>query len=257
MSSFQWILAESEPLVIDWSRIKFYNTIMSISAGSALASIAYVMSSFANSKKLNPRGWSINFGLLGIITFLTGLHMTLTWPLAPMYAYDNISFGEPMTVLGAILLALSAYFWSQGERIETESNPVEKVAGDFFQLRYILMAVGGSLISIGLAGIVYGLFTAPSEEPIVGITTDWKMTWLTTYPFSFIYMVIGASAILVPVALKRLSEGGNFKNTDFYLIKVIKFSGIALIVIGVIVYFTHIGMVINTGKQDVYVQQSE
>ncbi|MFV0426424.1 MAG: DUF981 family protein [Beutenbergiaceae bacterium] len=103
-----------EALVIDWSRIKFYNTVMSLAAGSILAILGSTMLVLLRRERVHPRGWAIGLGISGAIAYSAGLHLTLTWPLAPQYAADNISFGEPTLVVGAIGLGLAFLFLATG-----------------------------------------------------------------------------------------------------------------------------------------------
>ena len=49
----------------------------------------------------DQKRWALAFALPGLILLLTGLHMTLTWPLPGAY---NIAFGEPALLFGILLL---------------------------------------------------------------------------------------------------------------------------------------------------------
>ena len=110
-------------LVINWENLPTYNTIMALAAGAALISLAKMVKDLLEKKRINPLGWAINLGVLGLILFTTGLHMTLTWPLAPDFPYDNIVFGEPSLALGVMALAMAIYFWTQREKIISEQQP--------------------------------------------------------------------------------------------------------------------------------------
>lgn len=60
--------------------------------------------------EVSVTGWSLNFGVLGLSFTVTGLHMTLTWPLAAgRFAFDNIIFSEPSLALGLLLLAAAMH----------------------------------------------------------------------------------------------------------------------------------------------------
>jgi putative membrane protein len=52
----------------------------------------------------NAARWSPGFGLVGVVGLVTGLHMTLTWPVPGAY---NIAFGEMNVLFSVLLLALA------------------------------------------------------------------------------------------------------------------------------------------------------
>ncbi|MCB0691270.1 MAG: DUF981 family protein [Saprospiraceae bacterium] len=211
-----------EHLVIDWSHLKFYNTIMAVSSGAALASISMVLTSLVQGTKITPRGWGINFLALGIILLGTGMHMTLTWPLAPMYAFDNISFGEPVFVLGAITFMLGFYYWKQTDNLLRSDQALKIVAGDILNFKFILYGIGYGLVGIGLAGLVFGLFTAPIEEPVVGLEAllPYPLNYLSTVFVSMIWASIGVCAIYTPALLNYYAypDSTSAKNS-FWVIK--------------------------------------
>lgn len=108
-------------LVIDWTQVHFCNTVMGLAAGAALATLAGIGRRLLARRRIDPRGWAISIGVMGVVFFATGLHMTRTWPLAPTGSPDNIAFGEPTLVLGILLLATSAsvYFTHMGMTLNT------------------------------------------------------------------------------------------------------------------------------------------
>lgn len=96
-------------LIIDWANLPTYNTIMALLTGVALISIANFLQSLVLKKAIKFQGWSILFGVLGSILAITGIHMTLTWPLGNGFPWDNIIFGEPCFALGMLLFFLSFF----------------------------------------------------------------------------------------------------------------------------------------------------
>ena len=231
-------------LIIDWGTIHFYNTLMAIGAGAALLSMASVFRNLETKTHIYPRGWGLNFGVVGTLVFATGIHTTLTWPLSPSYAPDNIAFGEPCAVLGAICLAMGFYFWSQQEALVAHESPVVEVAKDFGAFRYVLYGAGLGLIGIGLGGIVYGLFTAPPEEPIAGDLNIW-LPWSTRWMVGLLWIFTGVLALVTPRLLDELAETGAAGRYGWVRLG-LALAGWSLVLIGGLVYFTHIGMVINT-----------
>ncbi len=54
------------------------------------------------------RHWAAAFAMVGLVAFLTGLHMTWTWPLPKLaeanLQWANIAFGEMSVLLGVLFL---------------------------------------------------------------------------------------------------------------------------------------------------------
>ena len=106
---------EESPGLIDWGNMPTYNTIMALAVGAGLIAVAMFFRDFRAGKLDGVEGYALTFGALALILFPTGLHMSLTWPLAPDFAFDNIVFGE--TSLGfSVLLGAAAFFlWNKRE----------------------------------------------------------------------------------------------------------------------------------------------
>lgn len=81
-----------------------YITLMLINTSASLLLIA----AFFKWGLTSPRSeiYSPGFLIVGIISFATGLHMTLTWPIPAPFAFANVAFGEMSLMLGAIMLGL-------------------------------------------------------------------------------------------------------------------------------------------------------
>lgn len=234
-------------LVIDWTLVRFYNTVMGLAAGAAIASLGRIAWALVRITRIDPRGWAINLLVLGFILFPTGLHMTLTWPLAPMGSADNIAFGEPTLVLGALCIGLGFYFWRQAAEITGAQSPLVHVATDLRHLRFLLIGVGLALIAIAAAGPTWHLYTAPPEEPIAGLEAVLGVPYLTTYAISGLWAAIGVIAVFTPFTIDRIArEDGQITRLDLIGIGALTLLGIALMLMSAAVYFTHIGMVLNT-----------
>ena len=68
-------------MVIQWATTAVYNTIMAVSVGIALLLIVRFFSDLSSNKMGHLEGWAIGFAIPGFILTITGLHMSLTWPL--------------------------------------------------------------------------------------------------------------------------------------------------------------------------------
>ncbi|MBD1865437.1 MULTISPECIES: DUF981 family protein [Trichocoleus] len=132
-----------------------YITLMLINLAAGLALLAaYVYFGLGES---NQRRWIPGFGVVGAIALVTGLHMTLTWPVIGSF---NIAFGETTVLFGILLvgtslalamgwdlLTLGAYGFFAGlvslvigfRIINLGAIPISLLAG----LGFILVGLGG------------------------------------------------------------------------------------------------------------------
>ena len=79
-----------------------YLTLMLVNMSAALALLGFFL--LLGVQGADARAWSAPFLITGLIAFVTGLHMILTWPLPGPY---NTLFGETTVLLGAILLGIA------------------------------------------------------------------------------------------------------------------------------------------------------
>jgi putative membrane protein len=100
-----------------------YLTLMLINLAAGLALLAAYV--YFGLDEPNQKRWIPGFGVVGGIALVTGLHMTLTWPIIGSF---NIAFGET-TVLFGILFAGTS----------------------------LALAMGWELISLGIYGFFAGL----------------------------------------------------------------------------------------------------
>lgn len=239
-------------LKIDWANMPTYNTIMAVAAGVGLLTLVLFARELIRSpRELSTDGWALNFGVLGLILSTTGLHMTLTWPLAAGgFPFDNIIFGETSLGFGVLLLAAALYLWRRGagliERAAQEPasalRAAARVAGP---LSAFIGFLGLSMLAIGSAGIRYKLFAAPAQEPISGAFADHPMIEATF--MSLLLALVGIGAIAFPFAVRAVR--GRVDTTAVAL-RITGWSwavaGVVFALFGAMNFFTHIGLIVNT-----------
>ncbi|MFB7913507.1 DUF981 domain-containing protein [Streptomyces sp. NPDC056061] len=227
-------------LKIDWTRMPTYNTIMSVAAGAGLLLVvALGRQLLAPGRITTSDGWALAFGALGFTLVTTGLHMTLTWPLAGQgFPFDNIIFGEPALAFGVFLLAASFYLWKRGAELLGDDR-VAFTARVASPLSLFVFGMGLACFGIAAAGWKYTLFAAPPEEPISGEFAKWPI--LEASFMSGLYVLVGIGALLFPFALRRP------RSWMSPVIGVVwGLAGIAFLIFGGLNYFTHIGLIVNT-----------
>lgn len=239
-------------MTIDWSATQVYNTIMCVAAGVGLLLIIQFFNYLRKDKVGQVEGWAMGFGVLGFILTITGAHMSLTWPLAEIgFPFDDIIFGEPSLAFGVLLLAVAILLWrksnlyiKQGIDIKNPKEVSAHLKDDLPDLirpiSYFGAAMGLALIAIGIAGVTYQLFAAPPQEPISGAFAEYPMVEATF--ISLLYAITGVGAALFPFTLE--------KSPSLVVVKTVKYcltiAGIIFVVFGVLNYFTHIGLIVNT-----------
>lgn len=238
---------EANHLIIDWTQLPTYNTIMALLVGVSLVTLASTGRQLVVTNTKNPVGWTLNFGIIGLILFLTGLHMTLTWPLAKYFPFDNIIFGETTLAFGALNLALAFYFWKNRRDILASDNALQLISGHFKALNILLYALAFMLVALFFAGVQFQFFAAPKEEPISGNFAD--MPWLEAWGLSLIFLLIGLCSALsarffTAAALNNYKV--NFLDKICYLGFMI--SGWFMLLFGAMNYYTHIGLILHTMK---------
>lgn len=58
---------EPQKLIIDWTQMPTYNTVMSIAVGAALIALAALLKNIYFKKEINVEAWSLSFGVPGFI----------------------------------------------------------------------------------------------------------------------------------------------------------------------------------------------
>lgn len=238
---------EYTKLIIDWANLPTYNTIMSLAVGVALISIANTGRNLVQQGRLNYKGWSMNFGILGCILFITGAHMTLTWPLGVAFPYDNIIFGEPCLAFGILLLYVSYYFAKNEELLKTSETPLKLICTHFSSLNILFYALGLMLTAIFFAGVDFQFFAAPKEEPISGYFSKWP--WLEAWGMSLVFLGVGInSTFTARFFYKAGKDSYCISAIDKLLYIMLKITGVFLLLFGALNYYTHIGLILNTMK---------
>jgi hypothetical protein len=258
-----FFMGESSPGMIDWTAMPTYNTIMSMAAGAGLVALVMFARDLLRhrpagvdgddgAEQISTDGWALTFGSLGVILALTGLHMSLTWPLASGgFAFDNIIFGETSLGFGVLMTALAMYLWRRGDQIRAAESPVREVARAARPLSIFIIGLGLALIAIMFAGIVYQFFAAPPQEPISGWVGQWP--WLEAWALSLVFGVIGAGAVLMPVAVRGFLSTPADRGSGVAVPPVAKVvawifsvTGLIFVLFGAFNFYSHIGLVVNT-----------
>ncbi|HEU5128426.1 MAG TPA: DUF981 domain-containing protein [Glycomyces sp.] len=231
----------AQGLKIDWAQMPTYNTVMSVAAGAGLLMIVGLLRGLGDrGRTLNAEGWAMGFGVVGTILALTGLHMTLTWPLAAGgFPFDNVIFGEPSLAFGVLLLFAAFYLWKRAEVLEAAPDRFAALAAAARPVSVFVLGMGLACFAIAVAGVVYELFAAPPEEPISGEFADYPL--VEAVFISGLYALVGLGAVLFPLALKP----GRSAVTKV-LLAAWFLSGLAFLLFGAMNFFTHIGLIVNT-----------
>ncbi len=231
----------SEGLVIDWAEMPTYNTIMAVAVGAGVVGLVWLGRELLRSPgDVVPEGWALSFGVLGLVLTTTGLHMTLTWPLAAGgFPFDNIIFGETSLAFGVLLLAAALYIWFRGAAVLATPGALEHLRKVARPVSVFVLGMGLGLIGIAVAGVKYQLFAAPPEEPISGEFAEWPL--VEAIFMSGLIAIVGLGAILFPFALRSIRNG--LWTAIGWLWGI---AGVVFIAFGALNFFTHIGLIVNT-----------
>jgi uncharacterized membrane protein len=231
-------------LVIDWTQMPTYNTIMSVAAGSALMSIVHFVRALGRRESVDPGAWSLAFAVPGFILTVTGMHMSLTWPMAKYFPYDNIIFGETSFGFGVLLLAIAFHLWTRGAAVVASADPAAGFARVVRPLSIFIVGMGLALIAIAMAGLVFQLFAAPPEEPISGKFAAYP--WIEAIFMSGMFGFVGIGAVLFPLVVRALATGTEAGGVQKVVGFVWWLSGLGFPLFGALNFFTHIGLIIHT-----------
>lgn len=236
-----WPVQAAPELKIDWARMPTYNTIMAVAAGVGLLLVVALGRRLLRGQVPDHfDGWALAFGALGLILTATGLHMTLTWPLAGQgFPFDNIVFGEPSLAFGVLMLAAAFYLWFRGVLLAAALDRLTVLARMAGPVSVFVLAMGLACFGIAAAGWTYTLFAAPPQEPVSGAFAD--MPLLEATFISGLYVLVGLGAVLFPFALR--ARGGLPATVTGVCWGL---AGLAFTLFGALNYFTHIGLIVNT-----------
>ncbi len=230
-----------QELTIDWASGPTYNTVMALTAGVGLLLVVDLGRRLRRDEEIGVEGFAVAFAIIGSLLTATGLHMTLTWPLAPIgFAFDNIIFGEPALVFGVVLLGATAILLRNVPLLSVASpERYPAVARLMGPTSVLSVFVGLACFAIAAAGAWYQLWVAPPQEPISGYFSQWP--WLEITFIAGLYCLTGLGCVLLPMALR------NPRGTIALVVGVAwALAGLAFAGFGALNYFTHIGLIINT-----------
>lgn len=83
-----------------------YLTLVLINVVAGLVMLAYYLWKGIDQEDQKP--WAAGFFFVGLLSFLTGLHISFTWPLPGAY---NVAFGDTTTLFGMTFLIASVGLW--------------------------------------------------------------------------------------------------------------------------------------------------
>lgn len=219
---------------------------MGVCAGLALVLVALLGKKLLRRETIAPEGWSLSFGVVGVVlTFLSGL-MAVTWPLTvnpPL----NIIFAEPSLLLGVMLIAASIFLGKQKDAVNALASSNKKTADEAeIYLRRVLAPISWVIFGVGLilafSTIAIFRFTivgsAPAAEPISGLLHDYPLIENTF--FGVLYGLPAVGALLMPFALRKPRS---------MLSTIVGYSwviaGISFLLFSAMNYYTHSGMLVN------------
>ncbi|MGY1884877.1 DUF981 family protein [Blastococcus sp. SYSU DS0753] len=214
---------------------------MSVAAGAGLLLVVLLGRQLLKDPREAPtEGYALAFAVLGLILTLTGAHMTLTWPLAPDFPFDNIIFGEPALAFGVLMLVAAVHLWRRGTALREAPDALAAFSRAYLPVSVFVVGMGLASFGIAAAGVRYTLFAAPPEEPISGQFADHPM--VEAVFISGLYVLVGVGAVLFPLALRarRVGAVATVVSAAWGL------AGLAFLLFGALNYFTHIGLIVNT-----------
>jgi uncharacterized membrane protein len=229
-------------LKIDWTKMPTYNTIMSVAAGAGLIMVVRLAREvIRDPKAIVAEAWSLGFAVVSVILVTTGLHMTLTWPLAVAFPFDNIIFGEPSLAFGVLLGAASLFLWRRGSVAIADENVAAYLARVSRPVSVFIFGIGLGLFGIAVAGVTYQLFAAPPEEPISGMFAKYPL--IEAVAISGLYALVGLGAVLFPWALESHDRAAGLRLVVGWSWTI---AGVVFLLFGAMNYFTHIGLIVHT-----------
>lgn len=252
-SFLDFIRGIEAPGLVNWAEMPTYNTIMALAAGVGLVMVALLIrdlvrasnDGLAADETINTDGYAMGFAVVGLIQFLTGLHMTLTWPLAAGgFAYDNIIFGETTLPFGVLLLFAAFYLWRKGDALVAAPNPLVAATRTLKPVSLFVGGLGLALFAVTLAGLVYRLYAAPPQEPVSGFFAPYP--WFEAIFLSALFFIIGLGAFLLPIATFRTAENKTKSGPWKAIFWLWMIGGVMVALFGAMNFYTHIGFIVNT-----------
>lgn len=240
------------PGLVNWAEMPTYNTIMALAGGVGLLMLALFLRDLVKARPgsattLSTDSYAMGFGVVGLIQFVTGVHMTLTWPLAKGgFPFDNIIFGETTLAFGTMLLFAALYLWRRGEVIAASDAPLVTMSRGMRPTSLFAGGMGLALFGITLAGFVYQFYAAPPQEPLSGFFAPWPL--LEAAALSLLFFIVGVGAVLLPIAVYRTTEEAPRAAEGIWnaIIWLWIIAGVMFALFGAMNFYTHIGFIVNT-----------
>lgn len=231
-----------------------YNTIMAVAVGAGLIGVALLGRQLMKRQAVAAEGWSLLFGIVGLILSILGFVMSITWPFrVPGTFTGNVLMGEPSLTFGLLLLAASFYLWQRrgvfatiGSASDAESS--EALAVIYRTLKPIsifIFAAGLLMLACAVAWIRYRLGNAPSVEPLTGYLATVVLhnaPIAESYFLGILWGLIALGALLFPVMLRK--RNAPVVSTIIFTAWMI--AGCAFLGFGALNFYTHVGLISNT-----------
>lgn len=225
-----------------------YTTLMGMAAGVAMILVVLLGYKlfYKRTAVTTFDGWALSFAGLGGILTVLGAHMSIVWPLQDPERFKNFMFGEPVFVLGVLLLLAAFFLWRRGDLLVDllgvkggdRQEKAQMYLGSVMQpVVWIVFSLGLVLAACTVAAFQYEVFaTAPSQEPVLG-------TWpkgLVNASLSLLYALPALGCLLAPLAFYVRS-----RNVLAVTGIALFLTGIGWLAVAVLVYYTHIAMDFN------------
>ncbi len=212
-----------------------YNTTMGLVVGLIMILVPLFMRAVQanNGRSVAGFGWAFIFS--GAFLGITGMHMTLTWPLEQIdgvfcCAVDNVTFGEPAAFYGILTLIAGFAILRAEDRADRGIRAMDLV-GTLRPILYIAAVGGFGLILFGIAGLHFGQWRPPEVEPIARLLSGSLIEPLMVFSM---YVFTGIAAILSPLALTN-------KTVSRVFLVITWLFGMAWILLGLTLFYGHVG----------------
>lgn len=212
-----------------------YNTTMGLVVGVILILVVIFLRAVQVNSDRSVAGFGWAFIFSGAFLGITGMHMTLTWPLEQIEgvfccAVDNVTFGEPAAFYGLLTLLAGFAILRAEDRADRGIRPMDLVA-TLRPLLYVAAVGGFGLILFGIAGLHFGQWRPPEVEPIARLLSGSLIEPLMVFAM---YVFTGIAAILSPFALTS-------KAVSRIFIPITWVFGMAWILLGLTLFYGHVG----------------
>ena len=214
-----------------------YNTTMAIVAAAIMLLLLVFVRVVQQPGRQTIDGWAWMFAALGLFLAVTGTHMTLTWPLeqipvegVPCCAVDNVTFGEPAMFFG-FLVFFGAIALMRAEKHAVDRGIQLELVAVARPFLYAGAFGGIGLIMIAMAGLDFGMWHPPEEEPIAGLLSD---SFLEPLYMALAYTITGVAAITAPFAPEKRVVARIFAASLFI-------AGMMWLFLSITVFYGHVG----------------